>query len=237
MENVGSVSRRQVLIRLKLVCRQIKRWCFLLRLRALCPVLIPPAPLCKAAFSSFPHLLQTCTEVRLHFQCRPTVRIRHSEESSSFIWRRLLQTILEGPEASVPSPAPACPFFVIVVDQGSLGDHPLHCLFLILLNDTLDSQIRKAIWKVSEGGGEGGRREGQAFSGRTFAQGQSATLPARLKDGLCSRSDKKVITITCHFPLRQTWETKWAQFLGGKLSFALPLTSRPVLLDPFHLMG
>lgn len=84
---------------------------------------------------------------------------------------------------------------------------------------------------------EGDWREGQAFSSRTLAQGQSAKLTARLADSASgSQSDKKVIRITCHFPLRQVWEPKWKQFLGGKLFFALPLTLRSILLGPSHLM-
>lgn len=64
-------------------------------------------------------------------------------------------------------------FFLLgdIPDQGCFSDHPVGCLLLILLSDTLDSQKRKAIWKDSEWyvGGEW-RREGQAFSGRTLTR-------------------------------------------------------------------
>ena len=71
-----------------------------------------------------------------------------------------------------------------------------------------------------------GRREGQAFSSRTFVQGRSAKLSARLADRPSGRhSDKKVIRTTCHLALRQTWEPKWKQCLddagGGVMNWEI----------------
>lgn len=111
--------------------------------------------------------------------------------------------------------------FSLLCDQGSFGDHTMHWFFshfverhLRFPNKESNQEGFRVKWRERER-----ERERHTFSSRTFTQGQSARLPARLADRASSRqSDKKVIRTTCHFPLRPTWEAKWKQCLHDKLS-------------------
>lgn len=90
-----------------------------------------------------------------------------------------------------------------------------------MLSDTLDSQTKKAIKKVSrvmwrEREGERARHFQAEHLHKdgvpSFQQGWQTRASSR-------QSDKEVISTTCHFPLRQTWEPKWKQCLDDKLAF------------------
>lgn len=98
----------------------------------------------------------------LTFQEWPDIGLRFPSRKYSFakaqkqVMLGNLENMIIFKESGRPSKPPFLPPSVAVADQGDIGNHPIHCLFLLLLSDGSDSQIRKAIRKVSEWCGERG---------------------------------------------------------------------------------
>lgn len=136
---------------------------------------------------------------------------------------------------------PYFPSFVAVVDKGSCCEHAVHWLFLILLSDTLDSQIRNATREVSEWCGERGEESGpgifkQNICTRTECQpsckvGRCAPLPCPP-----AGSDRKVIRTICHFPFRETRNQGGSNAWMINCFLLFLWTSTAIPLGPSHLM-